>query len=215
MAGFEQKKAYDAIKQAIVTGEFDNGMHLRSATLAERLGVSRTPVREALHRLHAEGLVDIFENRGAFVANYAREDAAEVFDLRAELESRAAALASQKMTAPQIDELSRFTDRMEKHAGGRWRDIALVTEANKNFHSLIIAAAASRRLSAVISSIVEIALVSRTFHSYSSESFARSIAHHREMIAAFKVRDEVWAASIMTSHIRAAYHVFLTAELGG
>jgi hypothetical protein len=62
----------------------------------------------------------------------------------------------------------------------------------------------------VISSIVEIALVSRTFQSYSSESFARSIAHHREMIAAFRMRDDVWAASIMTSHIRAAYHVFLT-----
>ena len=176
MAGFEQKKAYDAIKQAIVAGEFDSGMHLRSATLAERLGVSRTPIREALQRLHAEGLVDIFENRGAFVANYAREDAAEVFDLRAELESKAAALASQKLTASQIDELSRFTDRMERHASGRFRDIALVTEANKNFHSLIITAAASRRLSAVISSIVEIALVSRTFHSYSAESFARSIA---------------------------------------
>jgi len=210
MAGFEQKKAYDAIKQAIFTGEFDSGAHLRSATLADRIGVSRTPVREALQRLHAEGLVDIVENRGAFVANYAREDAAEVFDLRTVLESQASALAAQKLMTPQIDELSRLTDRMERHATGKRRDIAVVTAANKNFHSLIIAAAESRRLSAVISSIVEIALVSRTFHSYSNESFARSIAHHREMIAAFRVRDETWAASIMTSHIRAAYHVFLT-----
>src|ERR1700727_3602423 len=150
MAGFEQKKAYDAIKQAIFTGEFDSGAHLRSATLADRIGVSRTPVREALQRLHAEGLVDIVENRGAFVANYAREDAAEVFDLRTVLESQAAGLAAQKLTAPQIDELSRLTDRMERHATGKRRDISVVTAANKNFTSLIMPAAVDHRVHRVL-----------------------------------------------------------------
>ena len=212
MAASEQK-AYEAIRRAIIEGRFGNGMHLRAASLAESLGISRTPVREALRRLHAEGFVEFFANRGAFVARWSHEDAAEVFDLRLVLESHAAARAARRLSPAEIGELAGLTDRMEAHASGPARDIGLVTEANKGFHSLIISAAGSRRLSAMIASVVEIALVSRTFSSYSDTSFARSIAHHRELVAAFTAGDERWAAAVMTSHIRAAYHVFV-ASLG-
>ncbi len=208
MAASEQK-AYEAIRRAITDGSYGNGMHLRAAGLAESLGVSRTPVREALRRLHAEGLVEFFANRGAFVARWSQEDAAEVFDLRVVLESHAAARAAQRLSDRQIAALSEMTDRMEHHAFGAARDIGAVTEANKEFHRLIIDAAASRRLSAMIAGVVEIALVSRTFSSYSDISFGRSISHHRELVAAFQVKDSVWAESVMSSHIRAAYHVFV------
>jgi DNA-binding GntR family transcriptional regulator len=208
MAASEQK-AYDAIRQAITTGTYGNGMHQRAAGLAEDLGISRTPVREALRRLHAEGLVEFVENRGAFVAPWSRENTAEVFDLRVVLESHAASLAASRLTDTQIAQLGEMTDRMQHHASEA-RDIGAVTQANQEFHSLIIAAAASRRLSTMIASVVEMALVSQTFNSYSDVSFARSIAHHRELIAAFQARDGVWAAAVMTSHIRAAYHVFIS-----
>ncbi len=206
MAASEQK-AYEAIRSAITTGAYGNGMHLRAAGLADSLGISRTPVREALRRLHAEGLVEFFANRGAFVASWSREDAEEVFDLRIVLESHAAALAARRLGRDQIAALASMTDRMERHASGSGRDIATVTQANNEFHSLIIAAASSRRLAAMIASVVEIAMVSRTFNSYTDEHFARSIAHHRELIAAFQVKDDAWAAAVMTSHIRAAYQV--------
>jgi DNA-binding GntR family transcriptional regulator len=208
MAASEQK-AYDAIRHAITTGTYRNGMHLRAAGLADNLGISRTPVREALRRLHAEGLVDFVANRGAFVAPWSHDDAAEVFDLRLVLESHAASLAASRLSDEQIAQLGAMTERMQRHSSGAQRDIGAVTQANKEFHSLIIAAAANRRLSAVIASIVEMALVSQTFNSYSDASFARSIAHHHELIAAFQAKDGVWAAAVMTNHIRAAYHVFI------
>jgi DNA-binding GntR family transcriptional regulator len=211
MAASEQK-AYEAIRNAITAGDFGTGKHLRARELADLLGISRTPVREALRRLHAEGLVEFFENRGAFVTGWSTQDAEEVFDLRAVLESHAAAVAAEKLGAAHIEKLAAWTDTMEAHASGSERDIAVVTYANRDFHNLIVAATASRRLSAVIASVVEMALVSRTFSFYSPTDFARSIAHHRELIEAFKARDRVWAAAVMNSHIRAAYHVF-TASL--
>ena len=143
MAASEQK-AYEAIRRAITEGTYANGTHLRAAGLADSLGISRTPVREALRRLHAEGLVEFFVNRGAFVARWTHEDAAEVFDLRLVLESHAAARAALRLTDEQITRLIAMTDRMERHASGPERDIGTVTQANKEFHSLIIAAAASR-----------------------------------------------------------------------
>jgi DNA-binding GntR family transcriptional regulator len=202
-----EEKAYAAIRGAITAGIYGNGMHLRAANLAESLGISRTPVREALRRLHAEGLVEFFDNRGAFVAGWSRETAQEVFDLRVVLESHAAALAAHRLTEEQISSLAAMTDRMERHANSVERDISAVTQANSEFHGLIIAAASGRRLAAVVATVVEIAMVSRTFSSYTDENFSRSIGHHRELIAAFRARDDIWSAAVMTSHIRAAYHV--------
>ncbi|MGN6770420.1 MAG: GntR family transcriptional regulator [Rhizobiaceae bacterium] len=211
MAASEQK-AYDAIRHSILTGTYECGMHLRAANLAEAIGVSRTPVREALRRLHAEGLVEFFENRGAFVAGWSRDEAEEVFDLRLVLECHAANRAALRLNPGQIERLVELTDRMERHSIGRERDIAIVTDANNRFHGLIIEAAANRRLSAIISNVVELSLSSRTFNIYSDVAFSRSIAHHRELIEAFRERDPVWAAGVMNNHIRAAYHVF-TASL--
>jgi DNA-binding GntR family transcriptional regulator len=212
MAASEQK-AYDAIRQAITSGLYGTGAHLGAAELAERLAISRTPVREALRRLHAEGLVEFFANRGAFVARWSPQDAAEVFDLRLMLESHAASQAAGRLSSEQIAALSAMTDRMEHHAFGPQRDLAAVTQANKEFHGLIIAAASNRRLAAMLAGTVEMALVSRTFGAYSETSFARSIDHHRALLAAFQAKDGIWAAAVMTSHIRAAYHVFI-ASLG-
>jgi DNA-binding GntR family transcriptional regulator len=172
------------------------------------LGISRTPVREALRRLHAEGLVEFFANRGAFVAGSSSADADEVFDLRVVLESHAAGLAARRLGAHQIDRLTAWTDAMDRCAHGPTRNPADLTHANDAFHSEIISAAANRRLAMMIASVVEMSWIARTFSIYSDADLAASITHHREMIKAFTLGDEVWAAAIMRGHIRAAYHVF-------
>ncbi len=202
------EKTYDAIRDGIATGIFPSGAHLRAADLAGRFGVSRTPVREALRRLHAEGLVDFFANRGAFVAGSSPRDVDEVFDLRVVLESHAAELSARRFTAAQVAELTSWTDEMDRSVAGPARNSACLTRANHAFHNAIISTAANQRLAAMIASVVEISWVSRTFSIYSDVDLAASIAHHREMIRAFSVRDGVWAAAVMRAHIRAAYHVF-------
>lgn len=205
-------KAYDAIRSGIVTGAFGSGSHLSAADLAERLGLSRTPIREALRRLHAEGLVDFFANRGAFVAGSSPRDVDEVFDLRVVLEGHATELSAQRFTVAQVADLAAWTDEMERSLEGSSRNTAGLTRANHAFHNAIISTASNQRLAAMIASVVEISWVSRTFSIYSEADLLASIAHHREMIRAFSVRDGVWAAAIMRAHIRAAYHVFALSQ---
>jgi DNA-binding GntR family transcriptional regulator len=207
MAASEQR-AYETIRSGITAGIYPSGLHLRSADLATRLGISRTPVREALRRLHAEGLVEFFANRGAFVAGSSPQDVDEVFNLRVVLESYAAELSARRFTEEQISQLAVWTEEMESCASRPTRDTAGLTHANDSFHAAIISTAANRRLSAMIASVVEMSWVARTFSIYSDADLAASITHHREMIKAFSVRDEVWAAALMRGHIRAAYHVF-------
>ena len=200
---------YRAIKAGISSGDYSAGSHLGAAGLADQLGVSRTPVQEALRRLSAEGLVDFLANRGAYVTTWSRDDVEEVFALRTVLESHAAECSATRLTPDLIGRLERFAGRMEDVVSAGSRDLATMTALNGEFHSIIIMAAANSRLSAMISSVVEIALVTRTFRAYSDEDLSRSMTHHREIIAAFKARDAQWAGSVMRSHIRAAQHVFM------
>ncbi|MGA0594685.1 GntR family transcriptional regulator [Enterovirga sp. CN4-39] len=205
------QQAYEAIRGAIASGTYGPGQHLRAAEVADRLGISRTPVREALRRLSAEGLVEFFANRGAYVTHWSQSDVEEVFALRTVLEAHAAEVAAARLTPAALEELERYATEMEGVVGsGPDRDLAELARRNGEFHRIIITAAANQRLSAMISSVVEMALVTRTFHVYSDEDLARSMTHHRELIAAFRGRDSVWAGSVMRSHIRAAHHVFIS-----
>lgn len=201
-----EQTAYDAIRDGIARGTFRPGQHLRSAELATTLGISRTPVREALRRLHAEGFVEVFAHRGAFVAAVSDDDLAAAFELRVVLEAYAAETATARFTPSGIAALVAATDRMEA-AAGTSRDSGALTQANAAFHELIIQTAANRRLGALIAGVVELAWVARTFTVYSDADLARSISHHRQMIDAFRAGDAQWAEAAMRAHIRSAGHV--------
>lgn len=201
------ERAYQAIRGGIVAGTYPGGAHLRAADLAESLGVSRTPVREALRRLHAEGLVNFRANHGAFVSSWSRADLDEVFGLRAHLESYAADLAATALSPAGIDELARLAEAMSELVARQRPDfVDALIEANSRFHRIITEAAAHPRLAAMIATVVEAQLVTRTFQFYTREALERSMAHHHELVAAFRVRDGRWAASVMTSHVHAAHH---------
>ena len=202
------ERAYQMIRDSIIAGRYESGQHLRSEELAVVVGVSRTPVREALRRLHSEGLVDFRANYGAYVTGWTLDDLDEVFGLRTVLESYAAELAATALLPEQITEIEARAEETYRHAveqGPGFRDrIAL---ANNALHAIIIGAAASRRLSAMISGVMEMPLVMRTLSYYSDEALLRSAGHHRELVSAFRARDPRWAASVMRSHLLAAHHV--------
>ena len=112
------EKAYSVIRDGIMGGTYSGGSHLKAEDLAVAIGVSRTPVREALRRLHSEGLVDFVANRGAYVLNWDKSDVDEVFGLRMVLESFAAELAADRRLPEQLAELRDLADRMSAAARG-------------------------------------------------------------------------------------------------
>ena len=203
------EKAYVAIREGIMDGHHPGGSHLKAEDLAVTIGVSRTPVREALRRLHAEGLVDFVANRGAYVLTWDRSDVDEVFGLRMVLESFGAELAATRRSEQQLGQLRELADRMTVAARERPpRYLELIAELNTQFHKLLHTASGVKRLSPILLTVIQIPLTMRTFNRYSDEDLERSMAHHREIVAALEASDSKWAGAVMRSHIVAAHHVF-------
>lgn len=206
-------QAYAFIHEGIVSGDLPAGSHLREEDLADQIGVSRTPIREALRRLASEGVVEFAPNRGAQVAAWSERDLAEIFDLRAVLEGFAARLAARNGTPDDVARLRELAEAMEALADGRARDrIDRISELNREFHALIIEVAGNRHLSGLVAGLVQVPLVHRTFRRYSDTELRRSMGHHRELIEAIERGDVNWAGTAMRSHIYAARTV-LEADL--
>jgi DNA-binding GntR family transcriptional regulator len=198
--------AYDEIRRGILSGRFAPGERLKEKELSADLGVSRTPIREALRRLDQERLVNFVPNHGTYVADWAPQDLEEIFALRALLESHAARLAATRMSADELAELRRMVaDMDEAIARG---DSDGLTHANNRFHTLILSAAESPRLEAMVLRLLEVPLILRTFMHYSGDDLTRSMNHHRELLAAFAHGDPDWAQSVMSSHVKSAFSAF-------
>lgn len=208
-------RAYAAIRQGLIAGRWGALEHLRENDLSVELGMSRTPVRDALRRLAAEGLLTFEPHLGATVPNWSPDDLDEIFMLRAMLEGAAADLAASRATSAQVDELERLTDVMAAAAaldGGI--DLGAVAAANQTFHRLVIEASDSPRLGRLIGLITELALVVNTFARYDERAMRRSVSHHYELIEALRARDGTWARSVMQAHIRAGREVMAGVSSG-
>lgn len=204
------QRAYDVVRAGIVDGTFELGARLPEEDVAERAGVSRTPVREALRRLAAEGFVTFIPNRGAQVASWTDQDLEEIFELRALLESHAAGLAATRVAPAQLLEMHDLADEMERAATRATApSLDRVAELNTRFHHTILAAADSGRLRTLLETVIVIPLVHRTFHRYTTEALRRSMHHHRELLAAFEAAEADWAATVMRTHVLAARAVLL------
>lgn len=199
------QRAYSQVRTAIMEGSFPPGMHLEEEGLAETIGVSRTPVREALRRLASEGFVEFVPHQGAFVPTWSEADHHEIFDLRAVLESFGARLAARRVTPAELDELRGLATQMEEAARsdrpGRMDDVASL---NNLFHGAVLSASGNRRLRQLAQATVALPLVLRTFQQYSAERLQRSLHHHREIVEALAAHDESWAEAVMKTHILSA-----------
>lgn len=206
-------KAYQAIRSSIVSGKYPPRTHLKEEELAEEIGVSRTPVREALRRLNSEHVVRFVANQGASVATWSEEDVEQIFVLRAMLEGYSARLAAGRVETDQIARLEKLADEMDAIAGKSKsnRNREAIAPLNHEFHNIIVSAAHSEYLERMLAWIIEIPIMLRTFNYYDDADLRRSMDHHREIIAAFKSRDSDWAGSVMQSHIHAARTVYFSA----
>lgn len=208
--------AYSSIRQGLAAGRWPPGSHLRETELAAELGISRTPVREALRKLASEQLVSFEPHLGVRVPGWSDHDMEEIFALRVELESYAAGQAALRASPAQVAELRELARGIEKAAfGGAEPDYVGITELNNRFHSLIVAAAGNQRLVGLIVTLVEIPLVVRTFARFDRKAMARSVSHHFDLVEAIAGGNADWAVAVMRAHIHAGRQVMLGTAAGG
>ena len=206
------ERALATLRDLIMGGELAPGARLGEVELADRLGVSRTPVREALSRLAAEGLVEIAPNRGARVVTWTVAELEGVFDLRAVLEPQLTAHAVPNAAAADVDELDALARRMhEVGTPGPGQDLDALVPLNRAFHDRLVALAAHPTLATALAAAIHLPIVRRNFLTYDEASLRRSLAHHSEIVAALRAGDAEWARAVMTSHIANARVVMLRA----
>ncbi|VTR08545.1 GntR family transcriptional regulator [Gordonia terrae] len=196
------------LQRRILGGQIAVGSWLRHEALAEEFGVSRTPVREALRVLQAQGIVTIVKNRGALVDGLSGRDIRELGEVRAELEGLAAALAAENMPDDLLVVVNTAWDAFESalDAGdtdraaleGTWR------EANRRFHSAILNGCGNRQLGITITEVSRRLPTNSSFAIYarSSRLLRENLEQHHDIVRAIEAHDARKARAAMSWHIR-------------
>jgi len=197
--------AYSQIRRWIVEGRFRPEEHLIEQRIAEELDLSRTPVREALRRLQSEGLVRFEANRGATVRSLTISDIADLYELRARLESMAAELAATRATPDQLERLAAaeagFAEAAEAAGGGDREATRRVFHHNDVFHLTFLEAAHHERLVQTLIRTVDPTLVFQAFRHYRPSGLERSVLFHHLISEAIRRGEGVRAGGLIYEHV--------------
>ncbi|MGI3168714.1 GntR family transcriptional regulator [Pseudooceanicola sp. C21-150M6] len=205
-----QKDAYSLILEAIDHGTYRPGDRLVESELADRFGVSRTPIREALQRLETQSLL-ARDGRSLIVASLDHNQLAELYPVRAELEALAAKLAARHAS---VEEMRVLRDMVEADRG-LLGDPSALSRANRRFHKQIHLASHNRFL------VQQLDLVHRSMALMAQTSLAatgrgeRALAEHEAIVQAIEARDEEAAAQALRDHISKAFVTRLKLDSGG
>ncbi len=189
----------------ILAGEFPVGSWIRQGAIAEELGISRTPVREALRILVARGLVAIEQHRGAQVVGLSSAEIHDVGVVRANLEGLAAGLAAERINDEQISRLKGSWDSFRAALGGSIEEQAIVwVKANDDFHSLILEVAGNKFLTIAVAELSRRLPHNLSFGAYAGNSrlIARNLQEHDAIADAIVAGDGETARNLMAAHIK-------------
>lgn len=193
-----REAAYAHLRGAILMGALLPGARISEPGLAQELGVSRTPVREALQRLAQEGLVELLPGKGARVRVLSTEEVREVYDVRALLEGEAAALAAQNATEDELSRLERLLqalDVLPKEA------YAQQMQVDFDFHTALIEAAHNKTLARIYADLRSSLTLVRSFQQTLSQH-PKTRQQHRAILSALKARNPAEAAEAARAHVR-------------
>lgn len=198
-----RERAYEYLKSSVLSGHFNPGERLTEERLANKLGVSRTPVREALHKLESEGLIKPLETRGFIVSRDSIDEVEELFEIRALLEGHALRIISEKISEEDLDQLNGFIEKAEEAL--RKKRIDEVFKWNTKFHDLLHnMVAEKRRLYRLMVNVRKYALRYRKDTLQYPDGGRRTIDGHRKILLALKLKDPDLCEKIMREHIQEA-----------
>lgn len=197
----EGPRVYATLRRMILDAELQPGAYVLHEDLAARLGVSRTPVREALIRLEQEGLIEIKPRHGMRVVPVSIDDMREIYELLTGLESLAAELTARRGLAPeQLAELQAAVDRMDEALDRN--DLDRWAEADARFHRLLVAYAGNRRLEAMVASVLDQSRRARRLTLRLRPKPVASNADHRAVVEAIRTGDWRTAKRVHEKHRR-------------
>ncbi|MCX8117449.1 MAG: GntR family transcriptional regulator [Desulfobacterota bacterium] len=198
-----RERVYSYLKSAILSGRLPPGHKLTEENLAKTLKVSRTPVREVLHKLEAEGLVKPRNKRGFFVAGDSREEVEELFEIRAILEGYALRIVSKRISDKELDQLNRFIQKAEEAL--KRGKIGEVFKWNTRFHDALHSMIGDKRqLLRLMVDIRKFVLRYRKDTLRYPDGGKRAVEGHRKVIMALQLRDPDLCERVMREHIREA-----------
>ena len=190
---------FNTLRNAILTGELSPGERLMEIKLADKLGVSRTPIREAIRKLELEGLVVNTPRKGAEVANISAEDLRDVLEVRRSLEVLAIRLACDKMTEETLELLHENIDAFKHSIDAKaTSDIASV---DVSFHDIIYKSTGNNRLIQILNNISEQMYRYRFEYIKNKEAWNRLVEEHMNIYEAIKNRDKELAVKSILLHI--------------
>lgn len=199
--------ATELLRNAIVDGTLPPGKRLKEEELARSLGISRTPVREALVMLQAEGMIDASPNRGSTVRSHNANELDDLYQLRALLEGHAARRAAAHASDELVGELWASCERFDGLIStGEVHDLV---QENLSFHTLILDAAGSERLESIVRTVTDLPLVYRSYIWYSPEQRKISLHYHQQITRALESRDGERAELVMKEHVFEARDVLV------
>ena len=198
---------FENLRTAILEGNLKAGQRLMEVQLAEQLGVSRTPIREAIRKLELEGLVVMLPRKGAYVANMSFKDLIDVLEIRSSLEGLAASLAAERLREEDISDLERVAKEFEKSV--READIDNVLKKDVEFHEKIFLMANNKKLYQLITSLWEQVHRFRVTYVSNSDASLSLVDEHNRILEAIKSGDCELAKKYATEHIEIAEQFFM------
>jgi len=187
----------DLLRQRIFKRELEPGSWIDEMKLAEEYGISRTPLREALKVLAAEGLVTMKLRRGAYVTEVSERDLSEVFHLLSLLESDAAAVVAEQASDEQIADLQALHKQLEAATGNRDKFFAI----NERFHMRLLEIAGNRWRDQMVADLRKVMKLYRHHSLFKQGRLEASLKEHRRIMSALKARDAVKVRELMQQHL--------------
>lgn len=193
---------FEALREAVIAGQLRPGERLMEVQLAEELGVSRTPVREAIRKLELEGFVIMVPRKGAYVSDMSIKDVTDVFEIRRALEGLAAELAAERMTDEELEELERILVGTAETTARL--DVLSTVDMDTGFHQVIYEASRNEKLSSMLYHLREQIQRFRTQSLSRPGRLKRALVDHRGIVDALRQRDTELARRLAEQHIEDA-----------
>jgi DNA-binding GntR family transcriptional regulator len=198
-----RNKVFKYIKSQIINGVYAPGETLLELKLADELGVSRTPIREAIRLLEVEGLVETTAKKGAVVLGISHKDVQDIYAIRQLVEGLAARWAVERITPMDLKELQKIFDLMEFYA--QKNDVEELAELDNRFHHLIYENSGSKILNLTLSNLHQYVQLARLESLKIQNRLPRTISEHRAILNALLAKDADAAEKALIEHVRQAY----------